>query len=159
MRLYFLRHGEAEDMSSATSDHDRKLTTKGIERLEIAAKVMASLPIKPSHIYASPRVRALHTAEIVAKALGKKVEVNDAVNFNFNLSAVETLIDGLDTTDEVMFVGHEPSMSQIVGQLTGSNVAMKRGGLARVDTVFPTSPLRGQLIWLIAPKIFDALDD
>ena len=159
MRLYFLRHGEAEDISSATSDHERKLTTKGIERLETAAKVLSNLPIKPKHIYASPRVRALHTAEIVAKALGKKVEVNEAVNFSFSLSAVETLINGLDNSDEVMFVGHEPSMSQIVGQLTGGNVAMKKGGLARVDAVIPTSPLRGQLIWLIAPKIFDSLDD
>jgi phosphohistidine phosphatase len=159
MKLYFLRHGEAEDISSAASDHDRKLTNKGIERIQIAAQVLSRLHIQPTHIYASPRVRALHTAEIVAKVLGKKVEVNEAVNFNFNLSAVETLIGGLNDDDEVLFVGHEPSLSKVVDQLTGGNVAMKKGGLARVDAVFPTSPLRGQLIWLIAPKIFDALED
>jgi len=159
MKLYFLRHGEAEDMSAGISDHDRKLTTKGIERVQTAAKVMSRLHIKPTHIYASPRVRALHTAEIVAKTLGKKVEVNDSVNFGFNLSAVETLIAALAVDDEVMFVGHEPTMSKVVGELTGANIVMKKGGLARVDAVIPTSPLRGQLIWLIPPKIFDALDD
>ncbi len=159
MKLYFLRHGEAEDISSAISDHERKLTPKGIERIQTAAKVLSNLHIKPTHIYASPRIRAQHTAEIIAKELGEKVEVNEAVNFNFNLPAVETLIAELNDTDEVMFVGHEPSMSQIVGQLTGGNVAMKKGSMARVDAVMLTSPLRGQLIWLIAPKIFGALDD
>jgi phosphohistidine phosphatase len=159
MKLYFLRHGEAEDMSSAISDHERKLTAKGIERIQTAAKVLSRLRIKPTHIYASPRIRALHTAEIVAKELEGKVEVNEAVNFNFNLPTVETLIAGLDDTAEVLFVGHEPSMSKVVGELTGGNIAMKKGGLARVDAVIPTSPLRGQLIWLIPPKIFDTLDD
>lgn len=159
MRLYFLRHGEAEDMSSAISDHERRLTAKGIERIQTAAKVLLHLNVKPTHIYTSPRVRALQTAEIVAKELEKKAEVNDAVNFNFNLPAVEALIAELDDADEVLFIGHEPTMSKVVGELTGGNVVMKKGGLARVDAVIPTSPLRGQLIWLIAPKIFDALDD
>jgi phosphohistidine phosphatase len=159
MRLYFVRHGEAEDISASISDHERKLTAKGIERIQTAAEVISRLHIQPTHIYASPRVRAEQTAEIIAKALGKKVEVNDAVNFNFNLSTVETLMTGLNNDDELMFVGHEPSMSKVVGELTGGNVAMKKGGIARVDAVIPTSPLRGQLIWLIAPKIFDALDN
>lgn len=159
MRLYFLRHGEAEDMSSGVSDHERQLTAKGVERIQTAAQVMSSLHIKPTRIYASPRVRALQTAEIVAKALDRKVEVTEAVNYSFNVTAVESLIAGQTENDEVMFVGHEPSLSKVIDQLTGGNIAMKRGGLARVDAVFPTSPLRGQLIWLIAPKIFDALDD
>lgn len=159
MRLYFLRHGEAEDMSSAISDHDRKLTPKGIERIQTTAQVISRLHIRPVHIYTSPRIRALHTAEIVAKALGMKAEVNEAVNFNFSLSAVESLTAGLNDSDEVLFVGHEPTMSKVVGELTGGNVAMKKGSLARVDAVMLTSPLRGQLVWLIAPRIFDALDD
>jgi hypothetical protein len=48
-------------------------------------------------------------------------------------------------------------MSLVVGELTGGNVLMKKGGMARVDVVTAMSPLRGQLAWLIAPKVFDAL--
>jgi len=34
---------------------------------------------------------------------------------------------------DVLLVGHEPDFSAEVGQLTGANVAMKKGGIAVVD--------------------------
>ncbi|RMG82832.1 MAG: phosphohistidine phosphatase SixA, partial [Chloroflexi bacterium] len=41
--------------------------------------------------------------------------------------------------------------------LTGANVSLKKGGLARVDVFSPS--LEGcELVWLITPKIFDALE-
>ena len=156
MRLYFLRHGKAEQQ--AASDHERELTPAGAERIAVAATVMAKLGLAPGHIFSSPRVRARQTAAIVAGALGKTVEIDDAVNFSFDLEAVETLVRDLADDEEVMFVGHEPSMSLTVGQLTGADVRMKVGGLARVD-VENDLPLRGQLIWLIAPVVFDALGE
>jgi hypothetical protein len=44
-----------------------------------------------------------------------------------------------------------------VGELCGGDVVMKKGSFARVDIYAPAAPLRGQLIWLIAPKVFDAV--
>lgn len=155
MKLYFVRHGIAED-GSGIQDFDRKLTKDGAAQMRIAAKVMAKLKIAPSHIYASPRVRALETANIVAEALGVKVEVREEVNYGFNLQAVESLIVSLSDDEDVMFVGHEPSFSDTLGELTGGKVVMKKGGLARVD-VYLRKPLRGALVWLIAPKVFEAL--
>ena len=52
-----------------------------------------------------------------------------------------------------MFVGHEPDFSTTISSLVGGRVVMKRGGLARIDIVSP-QPLLGELVWLIAPKIF-----
>ncbi len=155
MRLYFLRHAEAS--YDAATDHDRPLTQRGIERIRTAAKVMQKLDVNPVHIYSSPRVRAVETAQIVAEALGKTVEVRDGVNFSFNVNAVRALIDGLTERQDVMFVGHNPSMSEVVSELTGANVSLKKGGLARVDVFSPS--LEGcELVWLITPKIFDALE-
>ncbi len=155
MRLYFLRHAEAS--YDAATDHDRPLTQRGIERTRTAAKVMQKLDVNPVHIYSSPRVRAVETAQIVAEALGKTVEVRDGVNFSFNVNAVRALIDGLTERQDVMFVGHNPSMSEVVSELTGANVSLKKGGLARVDVFSPS--LEGcELVWLITPKIFDALE-
>jgi hypothetical protein len=34
---------------------------------------------------------------------------------------------------------------------------LKKGSLARIDVVTIASPLRGRLVWLVAPKVFDAL--
>ena len=157
MRLYFLRHAEAEQL--AASDFERKLTTRGVKRTKTAAQVLLKLGIEPEHIYSSPRVRALQTAEIVAAALNLPVEVDDGLDFRFDLEVVEDLIDDLPLDAEVMFVGHEPGMSEVVEELTGAFVAMKKGGMARVDVDYVTEPLRGQLIWLIAPKVFDQLGE
>ena len=150
-----MRHGKAEDQ--APSDHDRQLTADGAKRLETEAQVIARLGINPVRIYSSPRVRARQTAEIIANALGKQVEISEEVNFGFNVESVMKLVDGLPPNAEVMFVGHNPSMSQVVHMLSGANVEMKVGSLARIDLDSAPPALHGHLVWLIAPKVFDAL--
>jgi len=156
MKLYFVRHSIAED-GNDIQDFDRKLTKEGSDQMRIAAKGMAALKIAPVRIYSSPRVRARQTADIVAETLGLKVEVREEVNFDFNILAIETLIADLSDSEDVMFVGHEPSFSETVGALIGGGkVVMKKGGLSRVD-VYSRKPLRGALIWMIAPKVFETL--
>lgn len=154
MKLYFVRHGEAVDL--APSDHSRELTERGIERVEKSAKVLKRLGIAPTVIYSSPRIRAKQTAEIIAETLGLDVKFEEDVNFGFDVTHVKTLLQGINTKDEVMFVGHNPDMSQVVHKLTGASVSMKKGGLARID-IINAKARRGELVWLIAPKVFDAL--
>ncbi len=86
MRLYFLRHGIAEDLSS--SDFARELTKRGRKRLANAAAVIKRLGIQPAAIFSSPRLRSLQTARIVAAELEVDVTVSEAVNFGFDLSDV-----------------------------------------------------------------------
>ena len=155
MKLYFLRHAEAS--YDAPSDDVRPLTPHGIERTRTAARVLRKLNIAPQHIFSSPRVRAQQTAEIVARELGVDVEISEEVNFGFSIESVLTLLGGVgDDVDEVMFVGHNPSMSEVVSELTGAELSLRKSGLARVDVSSATS-LDGELVWLIAPKIFDVL--
>lgn len=160
MKLYFCRHAEAEPISEGKTDHDRQLTGRGITRTQTAARVMARLKLKAGVFYTSPRVRARHTADILAETMGGEVRVRDEVNFDFNLPAVEKLI--AETPDEdgtLFFVGHEPSMSIVIRALTGGNVVMKKGSVARVDVTPSASPLRGRLVWLATPKLFEALSE
>lgn len=157
MKLYFVRHGKAQTADGSIPDHDRQLTTDGAARMQAEARVMARLGIKPDRIYSSPRVRALQTAEIIGKAVKTPVEIREEVNFDFDMSAVKALTQGLANEAEIMFVGHNPSMEVVLHQLTGADVMMKVGSLARVDTSTPNSAQHGYLIWLIAPRVFDAL--
>ena len=156
MKYYFVRHGLAEELQD--SDFNRELTERGRRRVATAARVMKRLNICPAKIFSSPRLRSLGTAEIIADELEMDVDVTDAVNFGFDLPDIQQLTRGLGADDDVMFVGHNPDMSLVVHKLTGSNVAMKKGGLARVD-VFSRKARQGELVWLIAPKAFDALGD
>lgn len=156
MKLYFFRHGEAEP-HDLRDDFDRQLTETGLQETKSAGRVLASLKIAPTHVYSSPRIRAKQTAEIVAAALGKTIEVTEKLDFNFNVQAVHELLHGLGVDDDVMFVGHEPSLSVTLGALTGATLEMKKGGCARVD-LYPGTPLRGTLLWLLTPKIFNTFD-
>lgn len=154
MRYYFVRHGIASDL--APSDFARELTARGRRRVGKAAKVMKALGMTPAFIYTSPRLRARQTAEIIAAELGMKATVAEEVDFGFDIAAVKALSQGLTSESEVMFVGHNPDISLIVNQLTGVSVSMKKGGLARIDVIHH-SARQGELVWLIAPKVFDAL--
>ena len=154
MRFYFVRHGIAEDM--VDSDFARELTRRGRRRVATSAQVMKRLSIAPTRIYSSPRLRARQTAEIIAEALGLRVSLAEEVNFGFDRGDITQLTKELSGDDEVMFVGHNPDMSLLVQQLTGVDVSMKKGGLARVDTLGKNA-CHGELVWLIAPKVFDAL--
>ena len=156
MNYYFVRHGIAEDL--AESDFHRQLTEHGRRRVATSAAVMKRLNIRPARIYSSPRLRARQTAEIIAAELGQPISLADEVNFGFEFADIQALTKDLHTNDEVMFVGHNPDMSELVHKLTGVNVSMKKGGLARVDAMSKKAR-QGELVWLIAPKVFDALHE
>ena len=159
MKLYLVRHGKAQAADGTVEDAQRQLTPDGRKRLETEAQALARMGIDPAHIFSSPRVRARQTAEIIAGALHKTVEIREEVNYDFDIKAIATLIKELSPDAEVMFVGHEPTMSDVIYALTGANVVMKVGSLARVDIESPQHDLRGQLIWLLAPRVFDGLAD
>jgi len=156
MRLYFLRHGIAEDL--AASDFERELTKRGRRRVLASAKVMTRLGIAPRQIFSSPRLRARQTAEIAADALGMAVTISEAVNFGFDLSDLRRLTQDFSADDELMFVGHNPDMSLLVSEIAGVDASLKKGGLARIDVIGRRVD-EGELVWLIAPKVFDALQD
>ena len=156
MKLYLVRHGEADAL--APTDHERALTENGIERVAHAAQVIKRLGIDPTIIYSSPRVRAKQTADIIAEALERQVTVTEELNFGFDTSNLKTLVQNMRSRDEVMFVGHNPDLSQVVHKMTGASVSMKKGGLARID-IINVKVQRGELVWLIAPRVFDVLHE
>jgi phosphohistidine phosphatase len=159
MRLYFVRHGHAEDAQApAYDDAARALTPEGIARIAAAGVALNRLHVKPAQLYSSPRVRARQTAELLAKAMGVSVTQQEAVNFGFSPKQVESLIAESAQEDEIMFVGHEPDMSMTIAALIGGDgeIIMKKGSIARVDVIART-PLRGALVWLLAPHVLDAL--
>ncbi len=158
MKLYFFRHAHAEPQG-ARDDHDRKLTAEGVNAATAAAKVMKALNITPLTIYASPRERALYTANIAAEILGVPVVVSEEVNFGFDANAVERLLANRKEQGDAMFVGHEPYLSETIRQITSGMIEMKKSGFARVDVEPAVSPLRGTLVWLLTPKIVEVLSE
>lgn len=74
MKVYFVRHGQTTaNAAHVHQDSYDGLTEKGLEQAKIVAKRLKD--IKFDAILSSDTVRALATAEEIAKTIGKKVEV------------------------------------------------------------------------------------
>lgn len=156
MILYFLRHADAED-ADGKPDDQRSLTEKGRSQAAAAGRLCKRLNLKLAGMYTSPRLRARQTADAVAGAVGLTPQVHEALNYGFNAGRLESLLREAPPGD-LMLVGHEPTLSSTIRELTGGRVDMKKCGLARVDVPM-RSTLYGELVWLLPPRLVAGLQE
>jgi phosphohistidine phosphatase len=147
-QLWFLRHGEAEP-HDARPDVDRRLTERGEEQSRIAGRALANLGIAFQLVVTSPRIRALDTARLACLQLGCDFVVDDALSSGFDLEDALALAHAAGDDKRVLFVGHNPDFVQVVHDLTGADVEMKKGGVAGVRT---RGQRRGELLVLLRPR-------
>jgi phosphohistidine phosphatase len=154
MKLYFLRHGIAADRDEWDgSDFDRPLTREGRERMQCEAKTLACLNLKLDALLTSPLVRAKETAEIAGDALKMQAKSDDRLGPDFDVRRLGDIIREHDGGDSVMLVGHEPNMSETIGEIVGgARIDLKKGGLALVE-LNDANDISGDLVWLIPPKV------
>jgi phosphohistidine phosphatase len=137
MKLYIMRHGPAEDVSSTGRDADRALTPSGRERVREVAHTLAREDEAPNVIFTSPLVRALQTAEIVAavtklEARGGTVETTRDIAPGGDAAAfVRHLVE--TKQKRAMLVGHEPDLSELVHRLTKRQVEMLKAMVVSVS--------------------------
>ena len=92
----------------------------------------------------SPKLRALQTAERACEPLGIPVRVEPTLSGEpFD---VHRLIAG---AGDVLLVGHDPSFSLLLHDLTGTQARMKKGGLAAIA--------KGELVLLMRPSELAAM--
>ncbi|MGZ6617909.1 MAG: SixA phosphatase family protein, partial [Solirubrobacteraceae bacterium] len=133
--LWLLRHAEAAD---GLPDDERPLTHLGVRQAEAAGLALARLGTNIDVCLSSPKLRALQTAQIACEPLGISVTVEPALSGEpFD---VHDLTAGLG---DVLLVGHDPSFSLTLHDLTGAQARMKKGGLAAVA--------KGELVTLLRP--------
>ncbi len=155
VKLYFLRHGEANWEGWTKPDDERPLTKKGRKEVEAIAQAMRKLELHPNVILTSPLPRAWETANVVSLALGVEYETTPLLAPGFDLNGLRQLLNEHMDRD-ILFVGHEPDFSRVIALLTGGTVRMAKAGLARVD-LDDGAVLAGQLVWLAPPRILKAI--
>jgi phosphohistidine phosphatase SixA len=71
----------------------------------------------------------------------------------FDVRALGKIAAAYPDAEQLMVIGHEPEFSVTVSSVIGGgDVAMKKGGIARVD--LPEGSLkRGVLTWLVTPAL------
>jgi phosphohistidine phosphatase len=152
-QLWFLRHGEAEP-HGARPDAERELTERGRGQSLCAGRAFAALELVFQDVFTSPKVRAVQTAQLACQALGVEPVVHEPLAEGFDLDDALTLLRAAGEDHRVLVVGHEPDFSQTLHDLTGANVALKKGGVAGVRM---EGPSRGELLVLLRPRELDRL--
>ena len=161
MNLYVLRHGIAVEPGTPgyERDADRPLTPEGERKLWRIAEAMEALELSFDLILSSPYLRALQTAEIVAKALKgrKKVELSESLTPGGSTKKLVELLNRVQPSPEsVLLVGHEPYLSGLISLLVsgdaGFAVVMKKGGLCKLSTESLKPGRCAALEWLLTPK-------
>jgi phosphohistidine phosphatase len=151
-QLWLLRHGEAEP-HDARPDPERRLTSRGEDQSRAAGRAFKALELTFHLVFTSPKVRALETARLACEQVGGEPVVHEPLSSGFDGRQALELAAMAGPEQRLLIVGHNPDFVQIVHDLTGGNVELKKGGVAGIR-------LRnggGELVALLRPRELDRL--
>ena len=151
-QLWLLRHGEAEP-HDARPDELRRLTPRGEQQSRAAGRALAALELTFQLVATSPRVRALDTARLACELLDCEPVEHDALSKDFDVEDAIELVHAAGDDKRLLVVGHNPDFEQVLHDLTGARVDLKKGGVAGVRL----DGRRGTLIALLRPREIDRL--
>ncbi|MBN2580394.1 MAG: histidine phosphatase family protein [Pirellulales bacterium] len=161
MDLYIVRHAWAGQFGDPQWPDDRRrpLTEEGKERFAVLAALLAERGMKPTRIAASPMVRCLETARLLAKAMSSPAEVVEREELLPD-GNVESLLawtaKQVPTQSQIAWVGHAPDVGfltlALIGNPSGS-LRFAKGAVAAVRFDGKPQLGAGELRWLVTAKM------
>lgn len=138
MFIYLVQHGKSFDKDV---NPDRPLTTTGKEETISTANQLLNKDIKISKIIHSDKTRAIETATIFADILDSDIsaEYSAGLNPNDDVSVIaEQLCDSYHFINNIMIVGHLPSLSKLASLLLTEDedkpvIAFKNSGVVSLS--------------------------
>lgn len=153
MLIHLMQHGTCLPKEL---DATQPLSPVGREQIEKSAIAARALGIRFDVIIASPKVRSLQTAEIMAEHTGyplSNIEVTEAVKAMTHPVTTLNFIQEFEGHESILITGHLPSLglvaSHILTQSDGVEIVIENGGLMQFET--PSPQLRGKLNWYMTP--------
>ena len=151
-QLWLLRHGEAVPHDSKP-DEERELTARGERQSAAAGAAMARLGLEFAAAYTSPLLRAVQTARLACEALNVDPQEEELLANGFDRDDALELLARHGADARVLVVGHEPSFSQVVHDLTGGRVDFKKGAVVAVRV----DGSQAELIVMLRPRELESL--
>ena len=148
MRLYFLRHGEANPPNWKGPDDERPLTKVGRKEVHEVAEFLQRLKLEVDMILTSPLPRAAQTADIAAEHFKVRVREEKLLEPGFRAEDLKRILRKYPE-QVLMLVGHEPDFSEVIGALNGGAIKISKAGVALVDL----QGRKGRLLWLFPPRV------
>ena len=148
MRLFFLRHGEADWPDWEGPDDDRPLTKAGRKEVHEVGEFLVRLKTKVDVVLTSPLPRATQTADVAAEHLKVRVREEKLLTSGFRAEDLTRILRKYPQ-QILMLVGHEPDFSQVIKMVTGGQIKISKAGVALVEL----TGRKGKLLWLFPPRV------
>ncbi len=136
VQVFLIRHAEAVEETLELRDPHRHLTARGRDQARSLGDRLRWHDCVPTHIWASPLVRAVQTAELVATGLACEVaiEIVPALAPDGSAREIAAHVRALPADAAIMLVGHEPSISAIGALIVGASdfEALAKAEAARI---------------------------
>ncbi len=161
MEIILIRHGEAVEAAPGLGDAGRWLTAKGRRVTRKVGKWLDKRRSRrPVQIWTSSLVRAVQSAEIIAREVGMKDEVIAQAELHpgADPNALMRLVTAYDGSGPLALVGHEPSLSLFARHLLGNEAAvpgLKKSGICCITYKPATAedkPAQVNFRFLLDPK-------
>lgn len=164
MECILIRHGIAAVRGEWDGpDAERPLTDRGAKRTAQVASGLKWLDVQPTHVFSSPLVRAVETAEILHGSLRVKTKIQTVEELlpDAPPDQLLSLFRDLPSESCVLCVGHEPHLGlaasvMLVGKPSTSFQFKKAGGCL-IELPTPPKVSRGVLRWWLEPGQLRAL--
>src|SRR5262249_35685363 len=133
--LYILRHGKAEELQPGGDDHQRALKRRGQKAAGLVGHYLTRLDEAPELVLCSSAVRARGTGTLARGAGGWRAPIELCPEiYSATSEALVHQLRGVEPhLKRVLLVGHQPTLSLLIAELTGSEPEFPTAALARVD--------------------------
>ena len=115
VEVILIRHAHAVDETLAVRDPHRHLTPQGRTEARALGERLRWHDCGPTHVWASPLVRTMQTAELVLANMHSETPIESVPRLapGEHPRDVIAAIRALDATAILVIVGHEPGLSAI----------------------------------------------
>jgi len=161
-RLYVLRHAKSSWDDPRLRDDERPLSPRGVAATEALSRHFLRLGLQVELVLCSPAVRTRQTWAGVRDAVGGEPEVRiEPAVYEASAATLLRLLHRVqDAVGSVLFVGHNPGSSALVGLLSEDvrGTELPTGGFATLAFDTPWSglvPGGARLVDLVRPRELD----
>ena len=153
MLIHLMQHGAC---LSKELNQNQPLSPVGREQVEKTARAAHILGLRFELVIASPKLRSLQTAEIMAETTGyptKHIMVTDRAKALSPASELLNDIGEYNGLESILIAGHLPSLSSVASAILMPgktlNITIENGGLMQLD--FTPGKGNGALNWCLTP--------
>jgi phosphohistidine phosphatase len=130
LRLFILRHGKS-DWSTGQPDFGRPLAERGRTAARKVGSWMKEQGMMPDKVICSPARRARETAESVCRTLGiaeRGINFDERIYGGSIAEMLACLADHAADARQVLLVGHNPGLEELVDFLTQGQIMQPDDG-------------------------------